>query len=293
MHASVLPRAEDDGGGSVLLPERVGELEERVGGRLGELHDDHLDAARLAPPLVDDVGAGRGLRLLLRLLADALELRAELLGLVGAAAEERERLARGHRLDAPHAGADRALGENARTARSPPSCGRAFPPHSSREKPSTSTTRTTSPYFSPKSIIAPSSRASSMGVRKARTGRFSKMRSLTISSTLPRSSGRQRLRVREVEAELVRPNGRAGLAHVVAEHLLERLVQEVGCRVVGHRRKAHLPRDDRANAVAGGEALALEEEHLVLAEAIRGDELGRAPSCSIHPWSLTWPPPSG
>ena len=62
------------------------------------------------------------------------------------------------------------------------------PPQSSREKPGTSTTRTTSPYFSPKSIIAPSFRASSIGVRNVCTGRFSNTRSLTISSTRSRSS---------------------------------------------------------------------------------------------------------
>src|SRR5919109_1088334 len=63
------------------------------------------------------------------------------------------------------------------------------PPHSSREKPGISTTRTSSPYFSPKSIIAPSLRASSICVTNARTGRFSKIRSLTIRSTSARSSG--------------------------------------------------------------------------------------------------------
>src|SRR5215216_4457256 len=47
------------------------------------------------------------------------------------------------------------------------------PPHSSREKPSTSTTRTRSAYFSPKSIIAPRLRASSRVVVKYRTGWFS------------------------------------------------------------------------------------------------------------------------
>src|SRR6266540_2173205 len=49
------------------------------------------------------------------------------------------------------------------------------PPQSSREKPGISITRTSSPYFSPKSIIAPSFRASSIGVTKARTGRFLKI----------------------------------------------------------------------------------------------------------------------
>ena len=62
------------------------------------------------------------------------------------------------------------------------------PPHSSVEKPGISITRTSSPYFSPKSIIAPSLRASAIGVTNACTGRFSKTVSLTIFSTASRSS---------------------------------------------------------------------------------------------------------
>ena len=37
------------------------------------------------------------------------------------------------------------------------------PPQSSRESPAMSTSRTSSPYFSPKSIVAPRRRASSIG----------------------------------------------------------------------------------------------------------------------------------
>src|SRR6266849_2469317 len=50
------------------------------------------------------------------------------------------------------------------------------PPQSSTDQPPMSTTRTTSPYFSPNSIIAPSLRASARGGSYVRTGRFSKMR---------------------------------------------------------------------------------------------------------------------
>ena len=53
------------------------------------------------------------------------------------------------------------------------------PPQSSREKPSISTTRTSAPYFSPKSTIAPSLRASSIGVTNVRTGIASKIFSFT------------------------------------------------------------------------------------------------------------------
>ena len=44
------------------------------------------------------------------------------------------------------------------------------PPHSSRETPVDLDDAHLSPYFSPKSIIAPSFRASSIGVTNARTG---------------------------------------------------------------------------------------------------------------------------
>ena len=64
------------------------------------------------------------------------------------------------------------------------------PPHSSRERPPSpiSTIRTTSPYFSPNSAIAPSALASSSVVVIGRTGRFSRIRALTSSSTWRRSS---------------------------------------------------------------------------------------------------------
>ena len=56
---------------------------------------------------------------------------------------------------------------------------------------------------------------------------------------------------------------------VLAEHLPQRLVEEMRRRVVRHRREPHRPRDDRADAIAGGEALALEDEHLVVADPVR------------------------
>src|SRR3954468_6314960 len=64
------------------------------------------------------------------------------------------------------------------------------PPHSSRDQsPSpTSTMRTTSPYFSPNSAIAPSERASSSVVVSARTGWLARIHSFTQSSTKRLSS---------------------------------------------------------------------------------------------------------
>ncbi len=54
--------------------------------------------------------------------------------------------------------------------------------------------------------------------------------------------GGQLRRVREVEPELVRPDRRAGLLDVVAEHVPEGLLEEMSRSVVRHRRKAHAPR---------------------------------------------------
>ena len=53
--------------------------------------------------------------------------------------------------------------------------------------------------------------------------------------------------------------------------------------------------DDRLDAVARGEARALEEQHLVVVEAIRLAQrrAARRPSFSIQPVSVTWPPPAG
>ena len=66
------------------------------------------------------------------------------------------------------------------------------PPQSSRETSSTSTIRTQSPYFSPKSAIAPSFSASALAISIARTGRLALIQSLTRSSTAATSSALSR-----------------------------------------------------------------------------------------------------
>ena len=63
------------------------------------------------------------------------------------------------------------------------------PPHSSRLTSGTSTTRTCSPYFSPKSIIAPSSAARSRDVTKMWSGWLATTCSFTVRSTSASSSG--------------------------------------------------------------------------------------------------------
>ena len=125
------------------------------------------------------------------------------------------------------------------------------PPHSSREySPSpTSTMRTTSPYFSPNSAIAPRRLASSSVVVIGRTGSLRAIHSLTRSSTSRSSSSAQPLAVAEVEAQLVRADVGAGLAHVAAEALAQRRLQQVRRRVVGLGRVARAA-VDRAPAPA-------------------------------------------
>ena len=57
------------------------------------------------------------------------------------------------------------------------------PAQSSRDQgPPMSTTRTTSPYFSPNSAIAPSDFASSSGISRVTTSRLSRMALFEISS---------------------------------------------------------------------------------------------------------------
>ena len=61
----------------------------------------------------------------------------------------------GQRFDAADAGCDGRLTGDLRTAPPAPSVSRCVPPQSSRLKSETSTTRTSSPYFSPKNAMAP------------------------------------------------------------------------------------------------------------------------------------------
>ena len=79
--------------------------------------------------------------------------------------------------------------------------------------------------------------------------------------------------MREVETKLFGLHGRAGLAHMVAEHLLQHLVEEMRRRVVRHRRIADVPRHDSSDAVALREAQALKHELLVVYKPERLDEL--------------------
>ena len=87
--------------------------------------------------------------------------------------------------------------------------------------------------------------------------------------------GCQSLAVGEVEAQLVGADRRAGLLHVVAQHLPQCRVQQVGRRVVRHGREAVAPVDDRLDAGAGLERRVpgqLDQQHLVVAELADVDD---------------------
>ena len=248
----------------------VGEVAQVAARHAARLHDDDVALARA------DLEVGLGLlRRLLRLLARALELGPELFRLVGASAQSANAspavTASMRRAPEPTEPSERITnGPISAVVRT------CVPPQSSRETPSTSTTRTSSPYFSPKSIIAPSFRASSIGDDE-RAHRVV-LEDRLVDAPLDRLPllGRQRLRVREVEAQLVGPHRRAGLVDVVAEHRAQRLVQEVRSRVVRHRREAHAPRHDCLDAVAAREARALEQQRLVVVDPVGGAEHGDA-----------------
>ena len=119
-----------------------------------------------------------------------------------------------------------------------PTC---VPPQSSRDTPSTSTIRTQSPYFSPKSAIAPRRSASSRVVCTARTGWLATTQALTAFLDIRQLLLGEPLAVREVEAQLVRTHVGARLADVRAEALAQRGVQQVRGGVVAHRGEARAP----------------------------------------------------
>ena len=88
----------------------------------------------------------------------------------------------------------------------------------------------------------------------------------------------------EVEAQLVRPHRRARLAHVVAEALAQRRVQEVGRGVVAHRRVTRLVVDQGLDRDPGFDltVLRLHLERLVFADAVDVDHAGLAAVPAQH-----------
>ena len=83
------------------------------------------------------------------------------------------------------------------------------------------TTRTSSPYFSPNSAIAPSAIASSTAISRVSTGVFWRTIALASCSTVGEFGGVERLGMREVEAQALRRDHRSLLRDMGAEHLAQ------------------------------------------------------------------------
>ena len=134
-----------------------------------------------------------------------------------------------------------------------------------------SSTRTSSPYFSPKSIIAPSFCASSIGITRAFVASF--FEDLGVHDRLDAADlvGGHRRVVAEVEARLVLVDERALLLHVGAQHLAQRLVHEVRRGVVAHGARALVEVHLRGDRVAHRELARL--HHAVVAEDVGLDLL--------------------
>jgi hypothetical protein len=95
------------------------------------------------------------------------------------------------------------------------------------------TTRTSSPYFSPNSARAPDDAA--VVERHQARGDARILQHVVVRQILDllQLLGRDRLGMREVEAQAVGRDQRALLRHVIAEHLAQRLVQQMRRRMVG------------------------------------------------------------
>ncbi len=114
------------------------------------------------------------------------------------------------------------------------------PPQSSVEKSPMPITRTSSPYFSPKSAIAP--RLDGFVVLHDARRDFDVAPDLVVHEHLDLADlrGRHRLVVREIEARPLRIDERAFLLNVRAEHLAQRRVHEM--------RRGMVPRRPRPRA---------------------------------------------
>ena len=102
-----------------------------------------------------------------------------------------------------------------------------------REPSPIATTRTSSPYFSPNSARAPEARASSSAISRVVDRRVLQHEVVGDVLDLRELLGRHRLGMREVEAQPVGRDQRALLRDVIAEHLAQRLVQEMRRGMVG------------------------------------------------------------
>ena len=200
------------------------------------LDEEHVALA------ADDLEVGRRLPArLLRLLAHLLELVAQRVRLARLLAEVRERLAGGDRLDAARACADRALAEDRER---PDLRGRADVRAAAQlDRPAADVddAHDLAVLLAEEHHRAELAR---LGDRRLVDAHGQVLEDALVDAALDLGAllGGERLRMGEVEAELVGPHGGARLLDVVAEHLAQALVQQVRAGVVRLRREAHVPR---------------------------------------------------
>ena len=133
------------------------------------------------------------------------------------------------------------------------------PPHSSTLKPGIETTRTWSPYFSPKSAIAPAAIASCVFFTSVWTARIAQDLFVDDALDLEQLLASHGADVHEVEAQPVGRNQRARLLDVLAEHLSKRGMEQVSrCvvaagRVRGERALTSALTRSRARQLAAGD----------------------------------------
>ena len=188
-----------------------------------------------------------------------------LLGQIGARALGRQRL------DAAHAGRARALADDAHEAdvagarhvraaaqlHRPGLVGLACAPPAARRCPSTRraprrrTSRRTAPW---RRVCL----ASSTPIRRVSTGAVLQHERVGHRLDGRDLLGRHGLGVGEIEAQPLRVHQRALLGHVRAQHLAQRLVQEMGGGVVGARGRAARVIDDQLDRIAGLERARLD-----------------------------------
>ena len=113
------------------------------------------------------------------------------------------------------------------------------------------TTRTfASGYLSPKNASAPEASASSMFMMSVRISRSLRISSIHLLLDFGDFAGIDGGEVREIEAQMIGRDERAGLLHVRAENIAQRGVHQVRGRVVAHVARAALGIGDGGDAVA-------------------------------------------
>ena len=150
------------------------------------------------------------------------------------------------------------------------------PPHSSVLKPGTDTTRTLSPYFSPKSAMAPAAIASSVAFTSVVTVVFFRIRALTIASISSHCSRVTALKCTKSNRSRSGATRDPACLTCAAQHLAQRGVEQVGRGVIAPGRVPRLAAD-----LGGDEApraqRALDHLHGVCARPLPGAHHTRHP----------------